>query len=95
MADFSESTLQGDIRGIRVRGPDDDDYRSLPYTTYFSISNGEIVDGRFTASVSGVDSAENAPPDRTVTGIQWQHPRGVLRARSGGSRRRAESIPGI
>ena len=70
VADFSESKLQGDIRGIRVRRPGEDYYRYLPYTTYFSISNGEIVDGRFTASVSGVDLAENAPPDTdTVRGF--------------------------
>ena len=70
VADFSESKLQGDIRGISVRRPGEDYYRDLPYTTYFSISNGEIVDGRFTASVSGVDLAENAPPDTdTVRGF--------------------------
>ena len=70
VADFSESKLQGDIRRISVRRPGEDYYRYLPYTTYFRISNGEIVDGRFTASVSGVDLAENAPPDTdTVRGF--------------------------
>ena len=69
-AKFSQSTLGGDIRLARVRGPNDSEIRYLPYTTYFRIENGQIVDGRFTASVSGVDSNPSAPADRTLSGFE-------------------------
>ena len=69
-ADFSESTLQGDIRFVQVRRPGDSAWYQLPYTTYFSIEDGEIVDGQFTASVSGTDSNASAPADRTLTGFE-------------------------
>ena len=69
-AEFSQSTLGGDIRLARVRGPNDSEYHNLPYTTYFRIENGQIVDGRFTASVSGVDSNPSAPADRTLSGFE-------------------------
>lgn len=68
-ADFSQSTLAGDIRWVRVRGPDDSEYRFLPHTTYFSIENGKIVDGQFAASVSGMDSNQRASADRTLSGF--------------------------
>ena len=69
-ADFSASTLQGDIGLVRVRGPGESAFRYLPYTTAFRIENGHIVDGQFTASVSGVDSDPNAPEDRTLRGFE-------------------------
>ena len=69
-ADFSDSTLSGDIRRLQSRWPGESDYRLLPLTTYFRIENGQIVDGRFTASVSGVDSTASAPPSRTVKGFE-------------------------
>ena len=69
-ADFSKSTLGGDIRFASVRGPNDSEYHFLPYTTYFSIANGQIVDGQFTASVAGVDSDRSAPADRTLAGFE-------------------------
>ena len=71
-ADFSQSTLAGDIRFARVRGPDDSEYHYLPHTTYFSIENGQIVDGQFTASVSGVDSDRSAPANRTLSGYEGE-----------------------
>ena len=69
-ADFSASTLRGDIGLVSVRGPGESDYRYLPYTTSFSIENGHIVDGQFTASVSGVDSDPSTPEDRTLRGFE-------------------------
>ena len=69
-ADFGESTLSGDIRRLQSRAPGESEYRLLPLTTYFRIENGQIVDGRFTASVSGVDSNAGAPPSRTVKGFE-------------------------
>ena len=44
-ADFSASTLRGAIGAIRARGPGESDFRYLPYTTSFTIHNGQIVDG--------------------------------------------------
>ena len=69
-ADFSASTLQGGIDLVRVRGPGESSSRYLPYTTSFRIANGQIVDGQFTASVSGVDSDPNASEDRTLSGFE-------------------------
>ena len=69
-ADFSQSTLGGDIRLARVREPNDSVYHNLPYTTYFRIENGQLVDGKFTASVSGEDSNPSTPADRTLAGFQ-------------------------
>ncbi|MCY4453454.1 MAG: transferrin-binding protein-like solute binding protein [Immundisolibacterales bacterium] len=69
-ADFSQSTLRGDIRFVAMRAAGESAYRSLPHTTYFSIENGEIVDGRFTASVSGADSNRSAPASRTLAGFE-------------------------
>ena len=69
-ADFSESTLQGDIRFVQVRRPGESAWYRLPYTTYFRIDNGQIVDGQFTASLSGVDSSPNPPMDETVKGFE-------------------------
>lgn len=69
-ADFSASTLQGKIGSVRVRGPGESYYRYLPYTTSFRVENGQIVDGQFTASVSGVDSNRSTPEDRTLRGFE-------------------------
>ena len=69
-ADFSASTLRGDIGNVRVRGPGDSRYRYLPHTTSFRIENGQVVDGQFTASVSGIDSDPSAPEDRTLAGFE-------------------------
>ena len=69
-ADFSESTLAGDIRFVRVREAGESDYRVLPFTTYFNIEDGEIVDGQFTASLAGMDSNPSAPVDRTLAGFE-------------------------
>ena len=69
-ADFSASTLRGEIVNVRVLGPGESEYRRLPYTTSFSIGDGHIVDGQFTASVSGVDSDPSAAQDHTLRGFE-------------------------
>ena len=69
-ADFSASTLRGEIGNVRVRGPGESGSRYLPYTTSFSIEDGHIVDGQFTASVSGVDSDPSAAQDHTLRGFE-------------------------
>lgn len=68
-ADFSESTLAGSIGTVRKRDPDDH-WRYLPHTTSFRIRDGRIVDGQFTAAVSGVDSDSQAAPERTLRGFE-------------------------
>ena len=70
-ADFSESTLRGDIRLLVVRPPGGESgWRVLPHTTYFRIENGQIVNGQFTASLSGVDSRPHPARDETVEGFE-------------------------
>lgn len=55
-ADLGRATLQGEISEIRGRSPGSDTYVSWP-TSQISISDGQIADGRFTATVTGSDSA--------------------------------------
>ena len=55
-ANFDESSLEGRISDIRVRGQDESAWSNLPGTTYFEIGHGQIVDGQFTASLTGMDS---------------------------------------
>ena len=69
-ADLSESSLRGHIRRVRMRAAGERTWRTLPHTTYFRIENGQIVDGRFAASVSGVDSDPSAPAQRTLAGYE-------------------------
>ena len=66
-ADFGESTIDGVIVGIAVRRPSEA-WSVLPESTYFQILDGRIVDGQFTADMTGVDSNENAQADETVAG---------------------------
>ena len=65
-ADFGESTIDGIIVGIGVESSDG--FSVLPESTYFQILDGRIVDGQFTADMTGVDSNENAQADETVAG---------------------------
>ena len=65
-ADFDEGALEGRISDIRVRPDNPRVWRDLPDTTYFAIDNGQIVDGQFSASLTGMDSNANAPINETV-----------------------------
>ena len=69
-ADFDESTLEGMAFGIRMRKAGERAYSRLSDTTYFVIGSGRIVDGQFTATLTGADSNENAPMDETVRGYE-------------------------
>ena len=69
-ADFDESTLEGMVFSIRVRRAGEDAYSRLSDTTYFAIMNGRIVDGQFTAALTGEDSNESATMDSTVMGYE-------------------------
>ena len=72
MADFDEDALSGSVNEIRTRSRDASGnnlpWEDLPATTQFMIHDGQIVDGQFTASLTGMDSNANAPMDMTVSG---------------------------
>ena len=67
-ADFDEGSIEGRISDIAVRG--EGERVDLPNTTYFAIDDGQIVDGQFTASLTGMDSNANAPMNGTVRGYE-------------------------
>ena len=57
--DFGEGSLDGDIRGFRMQEPGQSTV-TLPLTVYADIENGQIVDGRFTATWTQVNPGEDA-----------------------------------
>ena len=77
-ADFDRGSLAGRISDIQVRtdnpkAPGDWEgpgTRHLSDTTYFEIGDGRIVDGEFTASLTGMDSNANAAMNDTVRGYE-------------------------
>ena len=69
-ANFDEGSLEGRISGIRVRPDDPRVWSSLSDTTYFVIDDGQIVDGQFTANLTGMDSNTSAPMNETVRGYE-------------------------
>jgi hypothetical protein len=71
-ANFDDASLEGRISDIRVRPepPKPRVWSSLPDTTWFMIDNGRIVDGQFTADLTGMDSNANAPMNQTVRGYE-------------------------
>ena len=69
-ADFDEGTLGGVIRGIRERRLGESSYSSLSDTTaHFEIGDGQIVDGQFVATLTGMGD-QSAPADETVLGYE-------------------------
>ena len=74
-ANFDGSTLDGMIFRIRVRTRNQNDdgwneWTALSDTTNFEMSDGQIVDGQFSATLTGVDSNAAAPADETVRGYE-------------------------
>ena len=73
-ANFDDSTLDGMILEIRKRTRDENGrwnaWSSLPDTTRFEIADGRIVDGQFTATLTGTDSNTAATPQDTVSGYE-------------------------
>ena len=72
-ANFDDSTLDGMIFGIRVRTRGENgwnEWSALSDTTHFEIGDGEIADGQFSATLTGVDSNAAAPSDETVRGYE-------------------------
>ena len=74
-ANFDGSTLDGMVFGIRVRTRNQNndgwnEWTALSDTTHFEIADGEIADGQFSATLTGVDSNAAAPADETVRGYE-------------------------
>ena len=71
-ANFDAASLEGRISDLRVRPepPRPRVWSSLPDTTWLKIDNGRIVDGQFTADLTGMDSNATAPMNRTVRGYE-------------------------
>ena len=73
-ANFADSTLDGMILEIRKRTRDASGswnaWSSLPDTTRFEIADGQIVDGQFTANLTGTDSNAAAATQDTVSGYE-------------------------
>ena len=69
-ADFTGSTLDGRITDIRVRRQDESNPSDWPDTTYLAIDDGRIVNGQFTATLTGMDSNANAPMDESLRGYE-------------------------
>ena len=73
-ANFDDSTLDGMILEIRKRTRDASGswnaWSSLSDTTRFEIADGRIVDGQFTATLTGTDSNAAAAPQDTVSGYE-------------------------
>ena len=69
-ADFAGSTLEGRITNIEVRKGNESNRTDWPASTYLAIGDGKIVDGQFTANLTGMDSNANAPMDESLSGYE-------------------------
>ena len=71
-ADFAGNTLEGRITNIEVRKGNESNRTDWPGSTYFAIGDGQIVDGQFTADLTGMDSNANAnaPMDESLRGYE-------------------------
>ena len=69
-ADFAEAAFEGRIFSLSIQGPDVDydDRHHLPDSTNFVISDGEIAEGTFTATLTGTDDDENADLANSLRG---------------------------
>ena len=68
VANFDMRALAGRIYGIRGSEPGDS-ARTVWPTSSFTLTNGRIVNGQFTATLTGVDSDPNTPLDESVRGF--------------------------
>ena len=69
VANFDMSSLNGRIFSVRGSEPGSSDRVSLP-TSSFSITNGQISDGQFTATLTGMDDSDpNVPLNESVRGF--------------------------
>ena len=70
VANFDMSSLNGEIFSISNTQPGESsrNYQSRP-TSSFSITNGQINDGQFTATLTGMDSDSNVPFNESARGF--------------------------
>lgn len=68
VANFDMRALEGRVYRIRGSEPGDDT-RSVWPTSSFTLTNGRIVNGQFTATLTGLDSDSDTPFDETVRGF--------------------------
>lgn len=70
VANFDMSTLDGEIYNVRNTQPGEPSSRreSRP-TSSFSITNGQITDNQFTATLTGLDSDPNVPFNESARGF--------------------------
>jgi hypothetical protein len=71
VANFDMSSLNGRIFSVRGSEPGSSDRVSLP-TSSFSITNGQISDGQFTATLTGMDNDLNVPLNESVRGFMGE-----------------------
>ena len=71
VANFDMDTLNGRIYSVRNRQPGESTYQSRP-TSSFSITNGQISNGQFTATLTGMDSDPNTPFNESVRGFMGE-----------------------
>ena len=70
-ANFTQSSIEGTITDLVIRRYDDSRTREdLPASTHFAITNGQITDGQFTASLTGMDTNAAAPLRESVRGFE-------------------------
>ena len=70
-ADFTQSSIEGTITDLVIRRYDDSRTREdLPASTHIAITNGQITDGQFTASLTGMDTNAAAPLRESVRGFE-------------------------
>ena len=68
-ANFDAATLEGTVSEISTRG-NESNRSPLSETTSFEIGNGQIANGRFTATLTGVDTNSGAALDDSVSGYE-------------------------
>ena len=72
VANFDMSSLNGRIFSVRGSEPGSRDRVSWP-TSSFSITNGQISDGQFTATLTGMDDSDpNVPLNESVRGFMGE-----------------------
>ena len=69
VANFDMRALEGRIYRIQGRKPAEDNQYSTWATSSFAITEGRIVNGQFTATLTGLDSDPTTPFDESVRGF--------------------------
>jgi len=70
MADFDDATLKGTVLKISTQGEGDSNRSPMAETTSLVISNGQIANGQFTATLTGMDTDNSTPLDQSVRGFE-------------------------